>query len=210
MFITLDQVRLRNIYSIISYDIALQQSIANTILTTMFSTAATYLRSLSKTDGAIGACILGVTLYALLSSFDGGTKHHRTIDRGYVSSRVRRLPFSGRLGWGLGPKKRLALIRPFAPGDDDGQKLLDSFDLWHERWPCSEEDNEYDVDLVLSYSRSLNIDTEDAKVASDIVDEIRSKFIADEESGGYGWSECFAGMRVIEANLDVSSVGVSI
>ena len=175
----------------------------------MFSKAATYLRSLSKAEGAIGACILGVTLCALLSSFDGGTaEHHRNIDTGYVSSRVRRLPFSGRLGWGLGPKKRLALIRPFAPGDDDGQKLLDSFDLWDERWPCSEEDNEYDVDLVLSYSRSLNIDTEGAKDAFDIVDEIRSKFLADQESGGYGWSECFAGMRIIEANLDVSSLGV--
>ena len=172
----------------------------------MFSTAATYLRSLSKAEGAIGACILGVTLYALLSSFDGGNaEHHRTIGTGYVSSRVRRLPFSGRLGWGLGPKKRLALIRPFAPGDD---KLLDSFDLWDERWPCNEEDNEYDVDLVLSYSRSLSIDTEDAKDAYDIVDEIRSKFLADQESGGYGWSECFAGMRIIEANLDVSSLGV--
>ena len=172
----------------------------------MFSTAATYLRSLSKTDGAIGACILGVTLCALISFFDGGIRHHRIIDTGYVSNKVRRLSFSG----GAGPKKRLALIRPFAPGDDDGQKLLDSFDLWDDRWPCSAEDNEYDVDLVLSYSRSLNIDTEDAKIASDIVNEIRSKFIADEKSGGYGWSECFVGMRIIEANLDVSSVGISI
>ena len=64
------------------------------------------------------------------------------------------------------------------------------------------ENDEYEVDLVISYSRRLDSDKE----AQAIVDEIWDKFMG-EEIGGW-WSECFVGLRVIEADLDVSYVFV--
>lgn len=166
--------------------------------------AAINIRSLSKEQhrAIIGvSCILGLSLSVVFSSFK--SKQHNGTQ--YVGS-VRRSLFSSEgVEWAPHhPKKRLALIRPFSI--DDGQKLLESFSLWDDWWPCSAEDNEYDIDLVLSYSRRFNNNEKedlDAKLASDIVQEIRSKFIASSDDG-WGWSECFAGLRVIEADLDVS------
>lgn len=206
MLASLDAIILRYT-SIISYNIA--TSVSQVQITTkqtsptMLSMAAIYIRSLSKEQrrAIIGvSCILGLSLSAVFSSFK--SKQHNGTQ--YVGS-VRRSLFSSEgVEWAFyHPKKRLALIRPFSVGED-AQKLLESFSLWDDWWPCSAEDNEYDIDLVLSYSRRFNNndkDDLDAKLASDIVQEIRSKFIAD---NGWGWSECFAGLRVIEADLDVS------
>ena len=51
-------------------------------------------------------------------------------------------------------KKRLALVRPFGPRDV--KALLHSFDLWATKWPCVPPQNQvYDVELVLSYSRRV-------------------------------------------------------
>ena len=105
-------------------------------------------------------------------------------------------------------KKRLALVRPFGPRDV--KALLHSFDLWATKWPCVPPQNQvYDVELVLSYSRRVGengsrqtFDNDDDALAARAVDEIRVKMLGERNSG---WGECFTGLRVIEAGLDERS-----
>ena len=102
-------------------------------------------------------------------------------------------------------KKRLALVRPFGP--HDAHSLVRSFDLWSTYWPCTARNDEYDVDLVLSYSRHVDEEGEGTSSENDVlathaVDEIRSKMLGDQKSG---WGECFTGLRIIEAGLDERS-----
>ena len=161
--------------------------------------------SLSRTGRhTISAACIGLTLLALFAFFDDfkndssyAIRKERRIHSSYAISKERRLLHSDEDAPN-DPKKRLALLRPFAP--TNGKSLLESFSLWDTRWPCMNENDEYEVDLVISYSHRLDSDKE----ARAIVDEIWDKFMG-EEIGGW-WSECFVGLRVIEADLDVSHV----
>lgn len=101
------------------------------------------------------------------------------------------------------PRKRIALVRPFST--KDAERMLETFRAWDDLIPCTVIDEEYDVDLVLSYSRRL--DDDDSRVASQVVSAIKNKMknVVDDGPTTHmtHWSECFDGLRIIEANIDV-------
>ena len=81
--------------------------------------------------------------------------------------------------------------------------MLQSFNIWDTRWPCVADDPDYEVDLILSFSRNLDEDEE----AIALVDAVRGKFDANAEGGtdAEAWPRCFSHLDVIEAGLHVSN-----
>ena len=139
------------------------------------------------------AAVLLVTTFLVCYHFE--STNDRYYDRSPIIQR-------SLLSAGDPSKKRLALLRPFGPNDVNA--LLRSFDLWSTYWPCTSHNDDYDVDLVLSYSRHVGEEGEGISSESDIlathaVDEIRSKMLGQQNKG---WGECFTGLRIIEAGLD--------
>ena len=160
----------------------------------------------------IGAFIIAISLLAIFNSPLGETpnddNNNITVDNNYTPN-VRRRSLQS-----VSKKKKMALIRPF--GVHDGDTLLKSFELWDSRWPCTHDDQTYDVDLVLSYSRNFssggggkddNNDEEKMQLltALNVVNSLHEKFLSEANDGIlHHWSECFVGLRVIESDIDIS------
>ena len=146
----------------------------------------------------MGALTIVVSALTLYSALPGGAKRN---EDSYTQGARRSLVE----GLGTPPhRKKLALVRPFST--HDGEKMLESFTSWDNLLPCNAIDDVYDVDLVLSYSRRF--DDGDAEPASRVVSAIQDK-IADSGEDGLAmgsmhWSRCFKGLRVVEADIDVS------
>jgi len=91
-------------------------------------------------------------------------------------------------------QKRVALIRPFGPGD--GSALLESIERWDTHWPCTPVSaaSSRPVDLFISFSQKLEESLHPLDVAA--VEALKVKF----ENGG-GWNGCISQLRIIEANI---------
>jgi len=87
---------------------------------------------------------------------------------------------------------KLALVRPIPPGG--GQALLESFDLWDPHWPCSSKGLDYQVDLFISFSRTLDRSEHPGDVEA--LEKLKSKF----EAHG-GWNNCVSRLHVIEIDI---------
>lgn len=86
----------------------------------------------------------------------------------------------------------------------DVESMLQSFNIWDTRWPCVTDDPDYEVDLILSFSRTLDQNDE----ARALVDAVNDKKDSASAKNGWqrmgGWPQCFSRVGVIEAGLDVS------
>lgn len=94
-------------------------------------------------------------------------------------------------------KKRLAVVRPFAPFS--AAEIVDSFGSWDTYWPCYESDendeSEYDVDLILSYSQTYEAEAADSP-AVEAMTSLQKKFDRNQ-----GWNHCFASLHHIEGAI---------
>lgn len=96
-------------------------------------------------------------------------------------------------------KKRLAVVRPFAPFSAD--EIVDSFASWDTLWPCvsanddGNDESEYDVDLILSYSQTYDAAAADS-AAIEAMTGLQKKF-----DRNRGWNHCFESLHHIEAAI---------
>ena len=96
-------------------------------------------------------------------------------------------------------KKRLAVVRPFAPFSAD--EIVDSFASWDTLWPCvsanddGNDESEYDVDLILSYSQTYDAAAADSP-AIEAMTGLQKKFDRNQ-----GWNHCFTSLHHIEAAI---------
>ena len=111
------------------------------------------------------------------------------------------------------PRKRLAVVRPYAPLS--AEEIIDSFNTWDTNWPCtsnafgddeeggnnninSDNEPEYDVDLILSYSQTYESSAADSPVL-EAMTSLQNKF---DRNGG--WNFCFSSLHHIEAAIPPS------
>ena len=96
-------------------------------------------------------------------------------------------------------KKRLAVVRPFAPFS--ANEIVDSFNSWDTHWPCASsaddesDESEYDVDLILSYSQTYDTAEADSP-AVEAMTSLQKKFDRNQ-----GWNHCFTSLHHIEAAI---------